>query len=659
MCGIAGIYRLGEALPGETERDADRALVARMLDALAHRGPDDVGLESVGRCTFGTRRLSILDVAGGHQPLADTTGRVWAHQNGEIYNFPELRRDLAARHPLRTHTDTELLPYLWMERGPAAVEALRGMFALGIYDSTDHRLLLARDPIGVKPLYIAEHGGRLLYASELKALLCDPSLPRALDSEALGLYLALGFVPGERTAIAGIRKVRPGCRVLVTPAGARIERYWPWPRFEGPGVRRTIEEGTAEARRLLADSAEAMLLSDVPVGLLLSGGLDSSVLAAVLPADRRRELHTFSIGFADGGRHDERAFARQVAGALGTRHHEEVVALDIAAELPGVARFLDEPCADPAAVPAHLIARAASREVKVLLSGTGGDEVFGGYRRYELGALLRRIAWLPRPVAALAARLLAERNQHRRTDAAERLVWLRKLLEARARPGFFDAYLSVFEPVEPERGRAALGASHRSRLARTAAADPLRAVMAAELGAMPVGEEATALSSDLLFYLPDDLLLKEDRCCMGASVEGRVPYLDPSLVSFAATLTPELRRGPEGSKRLLRRIGGQLLPREIAARRKHGFSVPIEDWLRGPLDGLVGDVFASAGSGLFEPAVLRRWHHEHRHGRDRSGGLWMALMFELWWREVAAPPASAARAACLVREAAPGARAPR
>jgi len=645
MCGIAGLYRLGDRLLTDAERAADRALVTRMLAAIRYRGPDDEGLESVGRATLGVRRLSILDVNGGHQPLSDSSGRVWAIQNGEIYNFPELRRDLASRHPLRTQTDTELYPYLWLERGPAAVEALRGMFAAAVYDSADQRMLLARDPLGVKPLYVAEHGGRLRFASEIKALLADESLPRTLDAEALGLYFALGFVPGERTVFAGVKKLRPGCRVLVTPAGARSERYWPWPRFDRPNTDATVEDATAEARRLLADSAEAMLLSDVPVGLLLSGGLDSSVLAALLPEARRRELRTFCIGFDDAGRHDERPFARQVATALGTRHHEEVVPLDVAAELPAVVRYLDEPCADPAAVPAHLVARAASREVKVLLSGTGGDEVFGGYRRYQLGSLLRRIAWLPRSLAGTAAGLLENRDQHRRTEAAERLIWLRKLLEARTRPGFFASYLSMFEQARPARTSEAFAPEWRGRVEPRLAAQRLEPLLRGELDGGPAGEEAIAFSSDFLFYLPDDLLLKEDRCCMGASVEGRVPYLDPSLVRFAATLTPALRSGPEGGKRLLRRIGREALPAGIASRPKHGFTVPIEDWLRGPLDSLVGDVSASAGSGVIDRAVLRRWHTEHRAGRDRSGALWLALVFELWWREVACASPGAATVA--------------
>src|SRR5438552_3641759 len=231
MCGIAGIYRFGDHAPSGPQRETDRRLVATMGQAIEYRGPDDHGLESLGRATLGVRRLSILDVSGGHQPLADVSGRVWAIQNGEIYNFPALRAELAGRHPLRTHTDTELLPYLWLEGRERGIERLDGMFACAIFDAAADTLLLARDPLGVKPLYVARSADRLLFASELKAILCDPDVPRELDPDAIGAYLALGFIPGEATPFRAVRKVRPGCRVLATPDGLRTERYWGWPRF--------------------------------------------------------------------------------------------------------------------------------------------------------------------------------------------------------------------------------------------------------------------------------------------------------------------------------------------------------------------------------------------------------------------------------------------
>lgn len=642
MCGIAGIYRRGTGPWSEAVREEDRTLVASMLRTLEHRGPDDAGLESIGRVTLGVRRLAILDVAGGHQPLADHERRVWAIQNGEIYNFPALRADLATRYPLRTRTDTELLPYLYREQGAECVAALRGMFACAIYDGANETLLLARDPIGIKPLYIAETAERILFASELKALLCDASLDRALDLDALGRYLALGFVPGSGTMVRAVRKVRPGTRVVLTPSGRRDERYWRCPTFfAGVHEGTSIERLADEAGRRLADATTAMLLSDRALGVLLSGGLDSSLMTALLPESVRRETRTFAIGFSDGGHHDERGFARQVADHLGTRHREVTVSLDIAAELPRVVELLDEPCADPAAVPAHLVARAAASEVTVLLSGTGGDELFGGYRRYGLSGLLRSVAWMPRGVAAAGAMLLGDRDQHRRSLAGERLIMVRKLLDARSRPSFFDAYLSTLAPATATRWAEAL------RVPADVGGTPERlwSEMVDELGRVPAGEAEQSFVADHLYYLPDDLLLKEDRTTMGASVEGRVPYLDTAMIEFAAGLPLASRFEGRTGKRVLRVLARRLLPASITERRKHGFSAPIEDWLRGPLQTLAGDLFAGEGSGVFDGVALRRWHDEHRAGRDRSGPLWAALCFELWWRTIACAPPSRPAAA--------------
>lgn len=605
-----------------------------MLRCIEYRGPDDSGLESIGRATLGVQRLAILDVAGGHQPIADASGRVWAIQNGEIFNFPALRADLARRHVLRTHTDTELLPCLWLEHGKEAVRSLTGMFALAIYDRADESLVLARDPLGVKPLYVTRIGDRLLFASELKALLCDPEVPRTLDLVSLGRYLALGFVPGSRTIFRGIRKVRPGCRVVVRPGSEHEERYWPWPRFgPDPGAPEPSAESIdAEISRRIAESTRSMLLSDRPLGVLLSGGLDSSLMVALLPEEVRRETRTFTIGFEDGGHHDERAIARRVAAHLGTRHHESTATLDPAIELPRIAGWLDEPCADPAAVPAHLVARAASEHVTVLLSGTGGDEVFGGYRRYRLPALLRMVRHVPRGLAGFGAELLGDRNQHRTTRLGERLIMGRKLLEARSRPSFLDAYLSTLEPASPRRWQEALAMDARPE--RTAA--ELRDEMIAELGRSPDSDQEMTFAADHLYYLPDDLLLKEDRMTMAASVEGRVPYLDADLVRHAAGLPMSARFGVGEGKQVLRRIARRLLPAEVVDRPKHGFSVPIEEWLRGPLRELCGDVLGASSSGVFQRPVLQRWFDEHQHMRDRSGPLWAALSWELWWREIGA-----------------------
>jgi asparagine synthase (glutamine-hydrolysing) len=638
MCGIAGIYRFGDAPLGESTWAEDHDRVTAMLRAIEYRGPDDAGLEQPGRVTFGARRLSILDVAGGHQPLSDASGRVWAAQNGELYDMPRLRADLATRHTFRTHGDTELLPYLYLEKGVAAVEGLRGMFAVAIHDTDDGTLLLARDPLGVKPLYWTRVGDRLLFASELKALLTDPAVPRELDMDGVGRYLALSYVPGEATVFRAIRKLRPGCRMVVTPSGLRIERYWAWPDFTpAPALADAPLDALAEqVSERLAESARAMLLSDRPVGVLLSGGVDSSLLAALLPEELRRETRTFSIGFEDGGHHDERMYARQVAEHLGTRHHESTVSMDLARDVPRVFALLDEPCADSAAVPAYLVAREASEHVTVVLSGTGGDELFGGYQRHRLPALLATLDWLPRGLARAGAQWLGDRDHHRRTVTGERLVLAGKLLEARGREPFLDSYLSTMQPAPPARWREATALAADP----TTVAAKLAEEMAAELGHLPEDPAAIAAAADHLWYLPDDLLLKEDRTTMGASIEGRVPYLDDALVRHAATLPPRARLEGATGKRVLRRLAEQKLPPGISSRRKHGFSVPIEDWLRGPLEELAGDTFASAGSGLFHRDVLQRWHDEHRRRVDRSGPLWAALCFETWWREVGAADAT-------------------
>jgi asparagine synthase (glutamine-hydrolysing) len=632
VCGIAGVFRLGSGRSEPPAIAEDRALVVRMLAKLRHRGPDDEGLESLGKATLGARRLSILDLAGGHQPLADPEARVWAVQNGEIYNFPALRRDLEPTFRFRTRTDTEILPALHLRDGKAGIESLRGMFACAIFDRRDETLLLARDPLGVKPLYYASVADRLVFASEIKALLTIPKLSREWDEAAVAMYFTLGFIPGEATPFRSIRKLRPGCRLLATAGGFHIERYWPWPAFgasESSNPRR-LGEVVDEATTRLRDSVSSMLLSDVPVGLLLSGGLDSSVLAALLPAEVRRELRTFTIGFENAGRHDERADAREVARALGTRHAELQVALNVAEELPAVVRHLDEPCSDPAALPAHLVSRAAASQVKVLLSGTGGDEIFGGYRRYRLAGLLRSLGWMPRGLAASGARWLGNRAQHRASNSAERLVWLRKLLEARSRNTFADSYLSIFESATPAKWQSAL----RSNTTHDQIVAALIAEMTEETGSLPRSDEGIAFATDHLYYLPDDLLLKEDRTTMGASVEGRVPYLDDALVRFAAGIPLAMKIDGRRGKIVLREIAKRVLPPAVAERPKHGFSVPIEDWLRGPLDALLGDLFQGEGSGVLDHAAVRAWHDQHRDGMDRSGALWTAMSFELWWREV-------------------------
>lgn len=632
MCGIAGLYRTGARPLTADDRAADRALVERMLRSIEYRGPDDQGLESVGRATLGVRRLAILDVQGGHQPIADASGRVWAIQNGELYNYPELHRELASRHAFRTRTDTELYPYLYLERSADYMKPLRGMFASAVYDLADDTMVLARDPVGVKPLYIAQAGERLLFASEIKPLLCDSGLDRTLDLEAIGRYLALGWMPGESTPFRSVRKVRPGCRVVVTPGERRTERYWNWPRFftAANGKEPPLETIVDEAETRIRDAAVSMLLSDRPLGVLLSGGIDSSLLVALLPEEVRRQTRTFAIGFEGAGYHDERSYARIVAERFGTKHREFAAPLDVAAELPRLITFLDEPLADPAALPAHLVARSAAEDVTVLLSGTGGDEVFGGYRRYRMGELLRKVSFIPRGLAGAGADWIAEGDLHRSSRAGERLIMLRKLLQARSKASEVESYVTAFETAPAARWDEALAVDART----VGVGASLLGELIAETGTRPRSLEELAFTFDHLYYLPDDLLLKEDRTTMGTSVEGRVPYLDHPLVEFAAAQSLQSRLGGGQGKQVLRVLARRHLPPEISERPKHGFSVPFEEWLRGPLAPLVRETFAGSGSGVFRMDVLRRWHQEHLARRDRAWPLWTALCFELWWSRI-------------------------
>jgi len=374
------------------------------------------------------------------------------------------------------------------------------------------------------------------------------------------------------------------------------------------------------------------LVSDVPLGALLSGGLDSGIVVAAMREFATGPLCTVSVGFEGGGELDETALARESARAFGTEHHEiRYGRNDALAILPELVWHNDLPIAEPLIVPSFFLFREARKHVTVVLSGEGADELFGGYRRHRLPGLLAKLQWLPPALARAGARALGERDQHRRTLAGERLVMARKLLEARGRGPFLAAYLSALEPARPSAWREATALA----VDPGAVASALAAEMEREFASPPASPAALASAADHLWYLPDDLLLKEDRSTMGASLEGRVPYLDDALVRFAAALPISSRIEGATGKRILRRLAERVLPSEIATRRKHGFSVPIEDWLRGPLDALAGDTFAGRGSGLFHMDVIRRWHQEHRRHRDRSGALWAALCFELWWREVA------------------------
>jgi asparagine synthase (glutamine-hydrolysing) len=611
MCGICGIVRAAG-------RAVDRDVLAAMSNALVHRGPDSAGEVVLGEAGLAARRLAIIDLEGGDQPIANEDGRIVVVQNGEIYNHAELRAELeAAGHRFRTpHSDTEVLVHLYEQHGPRFAERLRGMFAVAVWDSERRRLVLARDRFGIKPLYYRD-GDDFAFASELKALRALPDLSREVDLDALEAFLAFNAIHGPRTIYRDVRKL-PAGHVLVREEGAaRIERY----ADERPAVEHRDEPWEAladELRERLRDSVRAHLVSDVPVGVLLSGGVDSSALAA-LAAEHGR-VSTFSIGFTEKS-FSEVELARTIARRYGTDHHELVVEPDAAELLPTIAAAFDEPFADSSALPTYLVSELAAQHVKVALSGEGGDELFGGYETYVADTLAMRTGGAARLLSPLAealpsgsGRVPLDYKLKRFTRAAH----LPPLERHHAWKEIFspDARAELLRPGR--RGTEDPLDIYRARWAETEGADTL----------------ARLQDVDRAIYLVDDLLVKTDRMSMAHSLELRVPFLDPVVAELALALPPAARVRGFGKKRLLRSAVEPLVGREIARGRKKGFSIPAAAWLRGELEPFAREVLGAdrlRRQGYFEPAAVSRLIDEHVARReDHSRQLWGLITFSLW-----------------------------
>jgi asparagine synthase (glutamine-hydrolysing) len=617
MCGICG----QASLDGVSGRDP--AVLTAMNDALVHRGPDSDGMLLDGPVGLAMRRLSIIDLAGGDQPIANEDGTVHVVQNGEIYNYRELMEGLQERgHRFSTRSDTEVLVHLYEERGPHFVDELRGMFGIALWDAGRRRLVLARDRFGIKPLYYATAAGTLSFASELKALMRQPELPAEVDLDALEAFLAFNSIPAPLTIYRHVRKLPPG-HVLVWEGGEpRVERYArPGPPPESELRGGGEDELAAELRERLRDSVRAHLVADVPVGVLLSGGIDSSALAALASQESGERVKTFSIGF------EERSFneldqARLVAERYGTDHHELVVRPDAAALLHELAIYFDEPFADSSALPTYLVSKLASEHVKVALSGEGGDELFGGYFTYVADTIA---PWVGRPAAAM--RPLIERlpSSNRRTSLdymAKRFARAAHLPPLERHHGWKEIFsadaraelLGARRPADPADPLDA----YRARYAETAGAEPLARLQDVDIG----------------IYLPDDLLTKTDRASMAHSLETRVPFLDTALSEFALALPRRMRVRGLQKKRLLRKAVEPLVPREIVRGRKRGFSIPAAAWLRGELAGFARETLSPErlrAHGFFRPEPVQRLLAEHQERRaDRSRQLWSLLVFSLW-----------------------------
>jgi asparagine synthase (glutamine-hydrolysing) len=593
-----------------------------MSATLVHRGPDDEGLLHRGPVALAARRLSIIDLAHGHQPIANEDGSVAVVQNGEIYNYRELKRELeGAGHRFATDCDTEVLVHLYEQDGEGFVERLRGMFAIALWDDRERRLLLARDRFGIKPLYYRQVDGALSFASELKALVEQPGFSREIDPRAMSAYLAFNSVPAPLTIFAEARKLRPGF-VLSWRDGEVEQRRYARP---GPVAADRVRSGSAdelaaELREVLRDSIRAHLVADVPVGVLLSGGVDSGGLTALAAGESIEPVKTFSIGFEEAG-FDELSRARLVAERYGTDHHELVLRPDAVELLPKLVDSFDEPFGDSSALPTYLVSELAAGEVKVALSGEGGDELFGGYYTYVADLLAPRVGRL----AALARPLVEALPS--RTDRVGFDYKAKRFARAAADPDPLMRHLGWKEIFSEGRRRELLGAGstgwdpfdlYRERYAETAGAAPLARLQDADLG----------------IYLVDDLLVKTDRLGMAHSLELRVPFLDPRVAEFAFALPTALKVRGFAKKRLLRRALAPLLPREIVHGRKQGFSIPIAAWLRGPLEPFAREVLSPAvleRQGCLDPATVESLLDRHCAGReDLSRQLWGLMALTLW-----------------------------
>jgi asparagine synthase (glutamine-hydrolysing) len=624
MCGIAGFVNGGSAA-------ADREVLARMTATLAHRGPDGDGFYTDGPVALGHRRLAIIDVAGGAQPLANEDGSVWVTYNGELYNELALRAGLRDRgHFYKTASDTESLVHLYEEHGPDFARKLNGQFALAIWDARRARLVLARDRMGQKPLYYCETpGGGLVFGSEPKALLKHPDVPRRLDRGSLARYLFYEYVPAPHSIWEGVKKLPPA-HVLVWESGRMsLARYWSprWPGAHGPHDEDHLD---AEALAFWVDFRGAVAShrrSDVPLGVFLSGGVDSSsVAAAVCEIAPARSVRTFSIGFEDPS-FDESAHARAVAQALGTEHHEKVFSAETVYELlPEVAGWLDEPFGDASLLPTHLLSRFARTEVTVILGGDGADELLAGYPTFAAERAAGLYEKLPAPARALAGAAVGRLPVDHGNFSFD--FKLKQFLRGAGEPLALahQRWLGSFSGPEIARlldGGPPAGldveAEHLARARGLAAGcDPLT--------------RSLALYQDT--YLPDDILAKVDRASMACGLEVRAPFLDVGLVDRVEALPAVYKYGKGQTKRLLKRAASGRLPGSTLRRPKKGFGIPVARWLRGPLgpllDRLLGRERLKA-QGLFRPEEVERRIAEHREGvRDHRKPLWTLLMFQLW-----------------------------
>lgn len=630
MCGIVGQSR-------SDAQAVDRALIERMCMALEHRGPDSRGLFQERQTGLGIQRLRVIDIDNGDQPIYNEDGSVAVVLNGEIYNYRELRRELIARgHRLRTEGDTEVIAHLYEERGADCVQALKGMFAFAVWDGNRRRLTLGRDRLGKKPLYYSVDSTRISFASELTALLQDETIDRAIDPTALDGYFAYKYVPPPATAFGSVRALPPAHTLVYENGAARTSRYWRL-RYDRQ-LSRPADELAAELREQLRRAVERRLVSDVPLGAFLSGGIDSGAVVAAMSEAMSEPVKTFSIGF-EGTDNSELPLARVTAERFATDHHEMIVEADAIAAIPTIVRHYGQPFADTSALPTYYVSQAAREHVTVALNGDGGDESFAGYDHY-LGALRTgRVAALPAPLRRTVgglARLAPARGAGDHPFSRARRLGERLSLGP---AGSYANSVSMFTDADRE---ALYSDEFRARIEAGASREFIAGPWEAAAGLDPVSR---MLAVDVDTYLPGDLLPKMDIASMACSLETRSPFLDHELMEFAATIPGHEKLDGGEKKLILRRALRGWVPDPILDSPKRGFGLPsVSDWLRLELGDLLRDTVnggLAARRGYFRPAAVDRLLEQHLSGsRDHGQKLWALMMFELWHREfVDRPPA--------------------
>jgi asparagine synthase (glutamine-hydrolysing) len=622
MCGICG------KLNFEKGASVNPALIRAMMDTIRHRGPDDDGLHIASEVGLGFVRLSIIDLSSGHQPLSNEDGTVWIVFNGEIYNYCELRSFLLSKgHVFKTQTDTEVIVHLYEELGPECLQKLRGMFAFAIWDENTKTLFVARDRVGIKPLYYSVTDSAIVFGSEIKAILADPAISRDLAPEIIDRFLTFLYVPGEQTLLKGVSKLAPGHYLLIKNGNVEIKQYWDL-EFSKPSNCLSLNDAERELTNLLAEAVELHMIADVPVGVLLSGGVDSTAVLSFAAERTDKEISSYTVGFSDAGVADERPYAKLASETFGTQHHDmTITAVDFAEFLPQYVWHMEEPVCEPPAVAMYYVSKLAKNYVKVLLSGEGGDEAFAGYSNYRNILWLERLKHVMPALNGAVSRGLSASWFH-----SSRVAKYAPLMNATF-PNYY--YSRTSNPYRyAGNGMSALYSPEFERsIDREYTAEPLQKLFSK---VKDQGMLDQMLYIDTKTWLPDDLLIKADKMTMANSLELRVPLLDHRVLEFAASLPANYKVKGFSLKYILKRALSKRVPRAILQRKKVGFPVPYDSWMRGDLkdwlSGILLDRETSA-RGYFRKSTVERLLTENASSGRYSKELFSLAVLELWHRQ--------------------------